>query len=50
MDEKTKKELLSMLQDISYGFDKYAEDLEDEGDFWEPWSRMHKFLSDMKTK
>ena len=46
MDKEIKKKLLDLLQDISYGFEKYEEVLEDDGDFWEPWSKMHKFISD----
>ena len=45
-NEIVKKNLFKLLQDISYGFEKYAEELEDESDFWKPWSEMHKYISD----
>lgn len=49
MNNETKKKLLDLLQEISYGFEKYEEELEDDGDFWEPWSKMHEFISKLKT-
>ena len=39
MNKELKKELLNMLQDISYGHD--------DGSFWKAWSTMHKFLWEM---
>ncbi len=39
MDKKLKKQLLDMLQDISYAHE--------DGSFWNAWSKMHKFLWDM---
>ena len=50
MSKKEKKKMLDMLQEVSYGFEKYAEELEDEADFWEPWSEMQKYISDMPEK
>ena len=49
MNNEIKKKLLDLLQEISYGFEKYEEELEDDGDFWEPWSKMHKYISKLKT-
>jgi len=48
MDKETKEKLLDMLQEIAYGFDEYESDLEDDGDFWRPWSAMHKYISELK--
>lgn len=45
-----KKELLNLLQEISYAFDEYAENIEDDSSFWKAWSKMHKYISNMKDK
>ena len=48
MDRKTKKELLDLLQNISYGFDEFTETLEDDSAFWQAWSEMQKYISEIK--
>ena len=48
MSKETKKNLLDLLQNISYGFDEFTSDLEDDSLFWESWSEMHKYISELK--
>ena len=50
MDRETKKKLLELLLNISYGFEKYEESLEGDSLFWEPWSEMHKYISELKEE
>ena len=45
MTEELKKELLDMLQDISYGFDAYQVGEDEDGDqFWGAWSCMQGYI------
>lgn len=48
MTKETKEHLLNLLQDISYGFDAYQDDIENEGyEFWGAWSAMHQYISNL---
>ena len=41
MEEKIKKEILEMLQNLSYVYDR--------GSFWKEWAELHKYVSDVEV-
>ena len=41
MEEKIKKDILDLLQNLSYAYEK--------GMFWKEWAELHKYVSDVKV-
>lgn len=48
MTKKQKKELLKILNRMSYGFDDYQVGKDECGDkFWGAWSAMHEYIDNL---
>ena len=55
MTKEMKRKLMDMLQDISYGFDRYQEKEfdEEEGasdEFWGAWNEMWKYINKIQAE